>query len=49
MEAINFGVSATGPRQYYYRIKDVGVALKPNAIVLDAEIPYVKFQEQSPR
>ena len=23
MEAINFGVSATGPRQYYYRIKDV--------------------------
>jgi hypothetical protein len=34
MEAINFGVSATGPRQYYYRIKDVGLALKPDAIVL---------------
>lgn len=34
MEAINFGVSATGPRQYYYRIKDVALALKPDAIVL---------------
>ena len=34
MEAINFGVSATGPRQYHYRIKDVGLALKPDAIVL---------------
>jgi hypothetical protein len=34
MEAINLGVSATGPRQYYYRIKDVGLALKPNVIVM---------------
>jgi hypothetical protein len=34
METINFGVMATGPRQYYYRIKDIGLALKPNAIVL---------------
>ncbi len=34
MEAINFGVSATGPRHYYYRIKNVALALKPDAIVL---------------
>jgi hypothetical protein len=34
MEAINFGVSATGPRQYFYRIRDVALALKPDAIVL---------------
>ena len=34
VEAINFGVSATGPPQYYYRIKDVGLALKPDAIVM---------------
>jgi hypothetical protein len=33
-EAINFGVSATGPRHYYYRIKNVGLTLKPDAIVL---------------
>ncbi len=33
-EAINFGVSATGPRHYYYRIRNVGLALKPDAIVL---------------
>ena len=34
VEAINFGVSATGPRHYYFRIKNVGLALKPDAIVL---------------
>jgi len=34
VEAINFGVSATGPQQYYYRIRDVGLALKPDAIVM---------------
>ena len=34
VEAINFGVSATGPPQYYYRIRDVGLALKPDAIVM---------------
>ena len=34
IEAINFGVSATGPRHYYYRIKNVGLALQPDAIVL---------------
>ncbi|MBM3647602.1 MAG: SGNH/GDSL hydrolase family protein [Alphaproteobacteria bacterium] len=34
MEAINFGVSATGPPQYHYRIKDVALRLKPDAILL---------------
>ena len=34
MEAINLGVSATGPRQYYYRIKKVALALKPDVIVV---------------
>jgi hypothetical protein len=34
VEAINFGVSATGPRHYYYRIKNVALTLKPDAIVL---------------
>ena len=34
MEAINFGVSATGPRQYFYRIRDVALGLKPDAIML---------------
>jgi hypothetical protein len=34
MEAINLGVSGTGPQQYYYRIKNVALALRPDAIVL---------------
>ena len=34
MEAINLGVTATGPRQYYYRTRDVALQLKPDAIVL---------------
>jgi len=29
-EAINLGIAATGPRQYYYRIKRVALALKPD-------------------
>ncbi|MCA0301845.1 MAG: hypothetical protein LCH95_05510 [Proteobacteria bacterium] len=33
-ETINFGVSATGPPQYHYRIRDVALRLKPDAIVL---------------
>jgi hypothetical protein len=33
-EAINFGVSATGPRQYHYRIRDIALQLRPDAIVL---------------
>ncbi len=35
MEAINLGVSATGPSQYYYRIKDIALGLQPDAIVLN--------------
>jgi lysophospholipase L1-like esterase len=34
IEAINLGVTATGPRQYYHRIKRVALELKPDAIVL---------------
>lgn len=34
MEAINFGVSATGPVQYYFRILKVGLKLNPDVIVL---------------
>lgn len=34
MEAINFGVTATGPRQYYYRIRDVALRLRPDVIML---------------
>ena len=34
MEAINLGVTATGPRQYYWRIRDVALRLKPDVIVL---------------
>jgi hypothetical protein len=33
-EAINLGIAATGPRQYYYRIKRVALTLKPDAIVI---------------
>ncbi|MBS0222759.1 MAG: hypothetical protein JSR91_18680 [Proteobacteria bacterium] len=32
-EAINLGVSATGPPQYYYRIKNVALGLHPDAIL----------------
>jgi hypothetical protein len=34
MEAVNLGISATGPPQYYYRIKRVALDLHPDAIVL---------------
>ncbi len=34
MEAINFGISATGPSQYYYRIPNVALKLHPDAILL---------------
>ena len=33
-EAINLGVAATGPRQYYYRIKRVALEMQPDAIVM---------------
>ena len=32
-EAINLGISATGPPQYYYRIKSVALKLKPDAML----------------
>jgi hypothetical protein len=34
MEAINLGVSATGPKHYYYRIKNVALSLKPDLLLL---------------
>lgn len=34
MEAINLGVTATGPQQYYYRIREVVSRLKPDVIVV---------------
>lgn len=33
-EAVNLGVSATGPKQYYYRIKAVALKLRPDVILL---------------
>jgi hypothetical protein len=33
IEAINLGVSATSPIQYYYRIKSVALKLKPDAML----------------
>ena len=35
MEAVNLGVAATGPSQYYYRIRDIALRLQPDAIVLN--------------
>jgi len=34
IEAVNFGVGATDPRSYYYRIRDVAVKLQPDAVLL---------------
>jgi len=34
IEAINLGVSGTNPRSYYYRIRDVALALSPDALLL---------------
>jgi hypothetical protein len=33
-EVVSLGISATGPPQYYYRIRDIGLSLQPDAIVL---------------
>lgn len=33
-EAINLGVSATGPQEYYYRIRNFGLQLKPDLVLL---------------
>lgn len=34
IEAINFGVLGTNPEHYYYRIRDIVLALKPDVIVV---------------
>ena len=34
MEAVSLGIAATGPPQYYYRIKNVALSLQPDALVL---------------
>ncbi len=34
IEAINLGVSGTSPVEYFYRIREVGLKLKPDAVVL---------------
>ena len=34
MEAVSLGISATGPPQYYYRIKNIALSLQPDALVL---------------
>jgi hypothetical protein len=34
MEVVNLGISATGPPQYYYRIRNVALSLQPDAVVL---------------
>lgn len=34
IEAVNLGVAATDPRSYYYRIRDVALALQPDAVLL---------------
>jgi hypothetical protein len=33
-EVVNLGISATGPPQYYYRIRDIALSMQPNAVVL---------------
>jgi lysophospholipase L1-like esterase len=34
IEVVNLGVAGTGPIEYYYRIREVGLALSPDAVVL---------------
>jgi len=34
VEAINLGISATGPPGYYYRLRDVGLRLSPDIVLL---------------
>jgi hypothetical protein len=33
-EVVNLGVSGTGPPSYYFRLKEVGLAMTPDAIIL---------------
>src|SRR5258708_3248023 len=34
IEAINLGVSGTGPRSYFYRLRDVALVLSPDAVLV---------------
>jgi len=34
VEAIDLGISATGPPSYYYRLRDVGLELSPDVVLL---------------
>lgn len=34
VEAVNLGVTSTGPREYYYRLREVGLMLSPDAVVM---------------
>lgn len=34
VEAINLGISGTGPPSYYYRLRDVGLKLSPDVVLL---------------
>lgn len=34
VEAVNLGISATGPPSYYYRLRDVGLKLAPDVVLL---------------
>ncbi|CAN5475174.1 hypothetical protein BH10PSE6_BH10PSE6_31190 [soil metagenome] len=34
VEAINLGIAATGPSSYYYRLRDVGLKLSPDVVLL---------------
>jgi hypothetical protein len=34
IEAVNLGVIGTGPRSYYFRIRDVALSLQPDALLL---------------
>jgi hypothetical protein len=34
VECVNLGISGTGPPQYYYRLKNVGAKLQPDAVFL---------------
>jgi hypothetical protein len=34
IEAINLGISGTGPRSYFYRLRDVALVLSPDAVLV---------------
>lgn len=33
IEVVNLGISGTGPRSYYYRLRDVALAMSPDAVL----------------